>query len=541
MEKKMKSTILLLLIISTSAFAAIETVFVDDNAPNDPAPGDPTVSDPAEDGTFAHPYDAIQEAIDKVMYIGEKTGNVMVLPGHYTGPGNRDVLAARIILRSVNLSNPTDPNAPIDPNAIPITTIDAQGTEAEPHRCLIAYPKAQVMGFTVTNGYAETGGGIFCGGNPVISNCIITNNTATDQNLITGGGGGISCKGGSAKIINCTITNNTLGGIACYQGAPVIENCTIADNTSFGGAGIISYESAPRITNCTITANSASAWGGGVVISQQALQGTAVLSNCLITNNRSVSGSAGVSLSQDMTMENCIVTGNHTNLDGGGIGCGYSAVVIKNCTVIGNRADGGCGGITCGDFGNLTVTNSIVRNNSASFANQIGYSYPPYGDPKPHNLYVSYSNIQGGKEAIEGWGYTTWQDGNTDTNPQFANPGHWDNDTWQNGDYHLKSKAGRFQKRCQTPFLTEWIIDDTNSPCIDAGDPAGDYANEPAYNGDRINMGAYGGTEYASKTANCPQPPVGDLDNDCKVTFADFALLAAHWMQCNLDPPTACR
>jgi hypothetical protein len=40
----------------------------------------------------------------------------------------------------------------------------------------------------------------------------------------------------------------------------------------------------------------------------------------------------------------------------------------------------------------------------------------------------------------------------------------------------------------------------SHSPCIDAGDPAFDYHLEPEPNGQRINMGAYGGTPYAEKS-----------------------------------------
>ncbi len=83
-------------------------------------------------------------------------------------------------------------------------------------------------------------------------------------------------------------------------------------------------------------------------------------------------------------------------------------------------------------------------------------------------------------------------------------------------------------------------MDDVHSPCIDAGDPEADYSAEPAYNGGRINIGAYANTEYASKTPNCPEPPIGDLDGDCKVTFADLALLAESWQECNLEPAIAC-
>ena len=46
----------------------------------------------------------------------------------------------------------------------------------------------------------------------------------------------------------------------------------------------------------------------------------------------------------------------------------------------------------------------------------------------------------------------------------------------------------------------DWLVDGVNSPCIDAGDPGSDYSLESAPNGGRINMGAYGNTQYASKS-----------------------------------------
>jgi hypothetical protein len=39
-----------------------------------------------------------------------------------------------------------------------------------------------------------------------------------------------------------------------------------------------------------------------------------------------------------------------------------------------------------------------------------------------------------------------------------------------------------------------------SSPCIDAGDPTQPVLEEPAPDGGRINMGAYGGTAEASKS-----------------------------------------
>lgn len=48
-------------------------------------------------------------------------------------------------------------------------------------------------------------------------------------------------------------------------------------------------------------------------------------------------------------------------------------------------------------------------------------------------------------------------------------------------------------------------------------------------------------TEQASEQqVVCVKPLEGDLNNDCKVDLLDFALFAAHWLDCNLEPKEAC-
>ena len=71
--------------------------------------------------------------------------------------------------------------------------------------------------------------------------------------------------------------------------------------------------------------------------------------------------------------------------------------------------------------------------------------------------------------------------------PLFANPAE--------GDFHLKSKAGRWD-----PKTKKWVKDAVTSPCIDSGDPKSKYGNESQPNGGRINMGAYGNTIEASRS-----------------------------------------
>lgn len=71
------------------------------------------------------------------------------------------------------------------------------------------------------------------------------------------------------------------------------------------------------------------------------------------------------------------------------------------------------------------------------------------------------------------------------TNPLFANVGA--------GDFHLQSTKGRWQDG------VGFVVDAQSSWGIDRGSSNSLYSLEPVPNGARINIGAYGNTEYASK------------------------------------------
>jgi parallel beta-helix repeat protein len=177
------------------------------------------------------------------------------------------------------------------------------------------------------------------------------------------------------------------------------------------------------------------------------------------------------------TLTNCTFSGNWVRGQGGGMyNCDNSSPTLTNCTFSGN-SDGGM--YNC-DNSSPTLTNCILWANESE---QIS------GDAA-----VTYSDVQGGWPG----------EGNIDTDPLFADLGYWDpngtpadesDDYWINGDYHLKSQAGRWD-----PNSESWVQDDTTSPCIDAGDPLSPVMYEPHQRGCFINMGAYGGTEEASKS-----------------------------------------
>jgi hypothetical protein len=68
----------------------------------------------------------------------------------------------------------------------------------------------------------------------------------------------------------------------------------------------------------------------------------------------------------------------------------------------------------------------------------------------------------------------------------------------KNHDYYLQSAAGRWNGKI-------WVKDKISSPCIDAGYRDSDYSNEPEDNGNRINIGRYGNTVYASLSGTAPE------------------------------------
>ncbi len=112
-------------------------------------------------------------------------------------------------------------------------------------------------------------------------------------------------------------------------------------------------------------------------------------------------------------------------------------------------------------------------------------------------------------------------EGNINTDPLFADP--------CNGDYHLLSERGRYW-----PEHNVWVLDKVTSPCIDGGDPNADSSSEPRPNGGRINMGAFGGTPYASMSISWLD---GDINYDHIVNMTDLAILADNWLKSEELPP----
>jgi hypothetical protein len=90
------------------------------------------------------------------------------------------------------------------------------------------------------------------------------------------------------------------------------------------------------------------------------------------------------------------------------------------------------------------------------------------------------------------------------------------------------------------------LTDDHTTWDATAATPLGDYSPNLGitgglYNGDDFALAAPGDPLITVISgAICLAPVTADLSGDCKVGLADFAIMALHWLDCNLDPPSAC-
>ncbi len=193
-------------------------IYVDGDAPHDPGP-----HDPSENGSAEHPFDSIQKAIDNAF----DTDVIVVMPGTYTGEGNHDIDFAGKAITIKSKNGPQD------------CIIDCQGAGRGFVFQSRETPDSILQGFTITNGKARHGAGVYCDrSSPTIANSIFQANSASyfTGRVDNGRGGGLYCEpDANPKVVNCTFYNNSAGrsggAVFSIDGRPEIVNCILWGNT----------------------------------------------------------------------------------------------------------------------------------------------------------------------------------------------------------------------------------------------------------------------------------------------------------------------
>ncbi len=382
------------------------------------------------------------------------------------------------------------------------------------------------------------GGGLRCeGGQPVLSNCVFQENcsaksqagaiyvsgahlTVSDCRFIGNWalleGGAICGVESDLSLTGCTFEKNTaLAGGAIHQtaGTLTLVECTFETNAANRGGAAAFAAEATSMTGCVFVRNWSNDWGGAIENAETPL----TLDECTFSANTAGVGGAiyagrltstRVSAGPGTTLTHCLLTANRAHSMGGALYSAYAEFTIVGCTFLGNEADV-AGTLGWPNVGDQDVPYQLSMNNCIVWDGQRSIAVSPFPRRRPPSISdketahvtidITYSDVQGGWPG----------EGNIDADPCFAAPGRWVDGThpsnivstsfatavWVDGDYHLKSQAGRWD-----PQVEAWMVDMTNSPCIDGGDPNSPFADEPAPNGGRINMGMYGGTAEASKS-----------------------------------------
>jgi predicted outer membrane repeat protein len=217
-----------------------------------------------------------------------------------------------------------------------------------------------IRGFTIQNGNAIKGGGIFCdNSSPSLENVTLACNSANNR------GGGINFRNSpNPRLVNITITGNNAGhggGIYCGNSNPRLENININGNTAGWGGGIYcSYSSSPILTDATICGNTSGVNGGGIFCHNSSPN----LTNVIIAGNTAESGDGGgIYCWSNMSLVNVAII-NNSATSGGGIFCRQCNPSLSNVTISGNTANEG-GGIAC-EFSNLSLSNVIISGNTAN-------------------------------------------------------------------------------------------------------------------------------------------------------------------------------
>jgi len=320
---------------------------------------------------------AIQPALDAA----SPGDTVLVRPGTYEGPPNRDLDfgGKDIALVSADGSASTI----IDCGGEGRGFVFTGGETAD----------ALVRGFTVTNGRAEEGAGVYChSSSPTLADLLFVGNATAET--FAAKGGGMYCDASTAVLVNVTFAANAApigGGIYCHAADVTLTGVLFEGNhAADGGGGMYCDVASPKLTDVVFSGNSSGDYGGGLhcvsgssptligckfsdnvaAVSGGAMgcwnASTPVLLDVTFAGNSAPSGGA-VRLIGSSPILTDVTFVRNAAYRGGGIYCQqYSSPVLTHTTFVANEATYG-GGLSCRDDSSARISNATFVANEATY------------------------------------------------------------------------------------------------------------------------------------------------------------------------------
>ncbi len=243
----------------------------------------------------------------------------------------------------------------------------------------------------------------------------------------------------NAAITGCVFEDNRSyggdpgGAVRTALSDTVIDGCTFIDNLGgeSGGAICCSY-GAPTISNCLFENNVGSTSGGAIILSSTT--GATVSGNRFIGNSVTAGYSGGAiyfNIGSDVTLTNNLFVGNQGGHAGAVVAL-YTEGVFSGNTVVYNTAAGWGGGYGFWSDTTVTLTNEIIRGNSAATGPAI-YIGDQYGALT--SVTIDCSDVEGGLAACYVYpGHVlNWGSDMVDADPVFCDA--------PNGDYQLAENS----------------------------------------------------------------------------------------------------
>ncbi|MBI1923925.1 hypothetical protein HYR99_06705 [Candidatus Poribacteria bacterium] len=181
-----------------------------------------------------------------------------------------------------------------------------------------------------------------------------------------------SVNGAAITTIDCQNVDNTRGFIfqSGETASSVLDGFTITKGKVGGaspnGGGILCTFSSPTINNCIITGNTADVDGGGI---ECVSSSSPTLTNCTIMSNTAFNGAGMFCVDSSPTLTNCTIPKNSK----GGIRLDVSSALLTNCIIAENTTVEAAGGIEC-NGSSITIINSTITGNTGNDSGGISCS-----------------------------------------------------------------------------------------------------------------------------------------------------------------------